>query len=66
LIEALMVSTLLAFCAAGVTQTWSFCYGMNDQSRRMQAVKNILEQEIERARRVYWGGLSVHTSWATR
>jgi type II secretory pathway pseudopilin PulG len=66
LIEALMVSTLLAFCAAGVTQTWSFCYSMNNQTRRMQAGKNILEQEMERARRVNWGGLSEQTSWATR
>jgi prepilin-type N-terminal cleavage/methylation domain-containing protein len=66
LIEALIASALLAIAAAGITQTWSFCYGMNDQARRMQAGKNILEQEMERVRRLNWSGLSEQTSWATR
>lgn len=66
LIESLMVSTLLAFCAAGITHTWSFCYAMNDQTRRMQAGRNILQQEMERVRRVNWSGLAEQTSWATR
>src|SRR5437899_8622172 len=76
LIEALMVAALLAICAAGVTQTWSFCYSMNDQTRRMQAGKDIMEQEMERVRRLNWTGLpdidraglteTEPTRWATR
>src|SRR5437899_2658540 len=66
LIEALMVAALLAICAAGVTQTWSFCYSMNDQTRRMQAGKDIMEQEMERVCRLNWTGLAEQTSWATR
>jgi hypothetical protein len=61
-----MVAVLVGICAAGVTQTWSFCYAMNDQARRMQAGKDILEQEMERARRLNWTGLSEQTTWATR
>ena len=66
LIEALIASALLAVAAAGITQTWSFCYAINDETRRMQAGKNTLEQEMERVRRLNWGSLSEQTSWATR
>ena len=61
-----MVSALLGVCAAGVTSTWSFCYTMNDQARRMQAGKNILEQEMESVRRLNWTRLTEQTTWATR
>jgi prepilin-type N-terminal cleavage/methylation domain-containing protein len=66
LIEVLMVSTLLAICAAGVTQTWSLCYTMNDQTRQMQAGKDIMEQEMERVSRLNWTGLTEQTSYATQ
>jgi hypothetical protein len=60
------VATLLGISAAGVTSAWSFCYAMNDEARKMQAARNILEQEIERARRVNWLGLPEQTSWVAR
>jgi prepilin-type N-terminal cleavage/methylation domain-containing protein len=66
LIEALMVATLLSICAAGVTRTWYLCYYLNDQARQMQAGKDIMEQEMERARRLNWTGLTEQTSYATR
>jgi prepilin-type N-terminal cleavage/methylation domain-containing protein len=66
LIEVLMVALLLGICAAGVTQTWSFCYTMNDQTRRMQAGKDVMEQDMERVRRLNWTGLSEQTSWAAQ
>jgi prepilin-type N-terminal cleavage/methylation domain-containing protein len=66
LIEALMVATLLGVCATGVTRTWYLCYTMNDQARQMQAGKDIMEQEMERVRRLNWTGLAEQTSWATR
>src|SRR5204862_257094 len=66
LIEVLMVATLLGICAAGVTSAWNFCYSINDQARRMQAGKNVLEQEMERVRRLNWTGLAEQSSWATR
>jgi uncharacterized protein (TIGR02598 family) len=66
LIEVLFVSALLGICAAGVTQTWSLCYSLNDQTRRMQAGKNIIEQEMERVRRLNWSNLSEQTSWTVR
>jgi prepilin-type N-terminal cleavage/methylation domain-containing protein len=66
LMEVLMVSALLGICAAGVTRTWAFCYSVNDQARQMQAGKDILEQEMERVRRLNWTGLTEQTSWATR
>jgi prepilin-type N-terminal cleavage/methylation domain-containing protein len=66
LIEALMVAALLGICAAGVTQTWSVCYYLNSQARQMQAEKEVLEQELERVRRLNWTGLSEQTSYATR
>ena len=66
LIEALMVATLLGICAAGVTQTWCLCYSLNDQARQMQVGKDVMEQEMERVRRLNWTGLSEQTSWATR
>ena len=61
-----MVASLLSVCAAGVTRTWYFCYSMNDQARQMQAGKDIMEQEMERVRRLNWTGLTEQTSWATR
>ena len=66
LIEVLMVSALLGVCAAGVTQSWSLCYSLNDQARQMQAGKDVMEQEMERVRRLNWTGLTEQTSWATR
>jgi hypothetical protein len=61
-----MVATLLGICAAGVTSTWSFCYSINDQARRMQAGKNVLDQEMERVRRLNWTGLAEQSRWAER
>jgi prepilin-type N-terminal cleavage/methylation domain-containing protein len=66
LIEALLSALLLSIAAAGITSTWYTCYYMNDQSRRVQAGKNILEQEMERVRRLNWSGLAEQTSWAAR
>jgi len=66
LIEALMVTALLGVCAAGVTQTWSVCYYLNSQARQVQAGKEVLEQELERVRRLNWTGLSEQTSYAAR
>jgi prepilin-type N-terminal cleavage/methylation domain-containing protein len=66
LMEVLMVAALLGICAAGVTRTWAFCYSVNDQARQMQAGKDIVEQEMERVRRLNWTGLLEQTSWATR
>src|SRR5207249_8261563 len=66
LIEVLMVSALLGVCAAGVTQSWSLCYTMNDQARQMQVGKDVMEQEMERVRRLNWTGLTEQTSWTTR
>jgi hypothetical protein len=61
-----MVATLLGICAAGVTQVWSVCYTMNYQSRLMQAGKNVLDQEMERVRRLNWTGLAEQTAWTAR
>src|SRR2546426_6550951 len=66
LIEVLMVSALLGVCAAGVTQSWSLCYSLNDQTRQMQAGKDVMGQEMERLRRLNWNGLTQPTSRATR
>jgi type II secretory pathway pseudopilin PulG len=66
LIETLMVAMLLAICAVTVTSTWQVCYSMNSQTRRMQAAKNALEQEMERGRRLNWLTLPEQTGWATR
>lgn len=65
-IEALLTAALLGVCALGVTSTWSFCYSMNDQARQMQAGRDVLEQEMERVRRLNWTGLAEQTTWATR
>lgn len=66
LIEVLMVVTLLAVCTAGVTGAWSFCYALNDQARQVQAGKDVLEQEMERARRLNWTGLAEQPNWSAR
>jgi prepilin-type N-terminal cleavage/methylation domain-containing protein len=66
LIEALLAAALLGVCAMGVTSTWSFCYTMNDQARRMQAGRDVLEQEMERVRRLNWTGLGEQSAWAAR
>jgi type II secretory pathway pseudopilin PulG len=66
LLEALMVAALLALCALGVTGAWSFCYALNDQARQVQAGRDVLEQEMERARRLNWIGLPEQTSWTAR
>jgi prepilin-type N-terminal cleavage/methylation domain-containing protein len=66
LIEVLMVTALLSICAAGATRIWSLCYSLNDKARQMQAGKQVLEQEVERVRRLNWTGLPEQASFATR
>jgi prepilin-type N-terminal cleavage/methylation domain-containing protein len=66
LIEALVAAMLLSICAAGLTSLWNVCYTMNDAARRVQAGKNILEHEMERVRRLNWGGLTEITAWTAR
>jgi prepilin-type N-terminal cleavage/methylation domain-containing protein len=66
LIEALMVASLLSICAAGVTRTWYLCYTLNNQAQQMQAGKDIVEQEMERVRRLNWTGLAEQTSYTAR
>lgn len=67
LIEALAAVAILGIGAAGAVAAWSVGAELNRATRAMQAGANVLEQELERVRRLNWDGLPPTPDWvATR
>jgi len=54
---------LLAIGAAGAAAAWSVSASIGDATRGAQASRNILEQEMERVRRLNWSRLGMTLSW---